>query len=160
MKRELSGVAGRVYELLLPAVGAAGCDIWDVDFVKEGSKRILRITIDSQDGVGIDDCERVHRAVEPLLDDADPIDSSYYLEVSSPGIERDITLPRHVEACAGERVEARLYAPQDGRRVFTGILEGMTENGGVLISETPKGEPTVLPFDAISKMKVLYDFGD
>ncbi len=168
MKKELGGVAGKVYELLLPVVREAGCDIWDVDFVKEGSRRILRITIDSEDGVGIDDCERVHRAVDPVLDAADPIDTAYYLEVSSPGIEREITLPRHVEACAGQRVEARLYAPQNGRRVFAGELLGLSEDGAVLLSECPPnsprecagGAPTVLPFDAISKMKVLYSFDD
>ena len=96
MKKELGGMAGKLYELLLPVVRDAGCDIWDLDFVKEGAKRILRITIDAEGGVGIDDCERVHRAVDPVLDDADPIDEAYYLEVSSPGIEREITLPRHV----------------------------------------------------------------
>ena len=87
MKKELSGVAGKVYELLVPVVRDAGCDIWDIDFVKEGTRRILRITIDAEGGVGIDDCERVHHAVDPVLDDADPIDGAYYLEVSSPGIE-------------------------------------------------------------------------
>ena len=160
MKKELGGVSGRVYELLLPVVNAAGCDIWDVDFVKEGSKHILRITIDAEDGVGIDDCERVHRAVDPVLDEADPIDISYYLEVSSPGIERDITLPRHVESCVGQRAEARLYAPRDGRRVFTGVIEGLSEGGGVLLRECEGAEPAELPLDAISKMKTLYSFGD
>ena len=160
MKKELGGMAGELYELLLPVVRDAGCDIWDLDFVKEGAKRILRITIDAEGGVGIDDCERVHRAVDPVLDDADPIDEAYYLEVSSPGIEREITLPRHVGACAGQKVEARLYAPQDGRRVFSGTLEGLSGDGAVAIREDAAAEPAVLPFDAISKMKVVYNFGD
>lgn len=160
MKKELGGMAGKLYELLLPVVRDAGCDIWDLDFVKEGAKRILRITIDAEGGVGIDDCERVHRAVDPVLDDADPIDEAYYLEVSSPGIEREITLPRHVEACAGQKVEARLYAPRDGRRVFSGTLEGLSDDGAVLIREDAAAEPAALPFDAISKMKVVYNFGD
>ena len=151
MKKELGGMAGKLYELLLPVVRDAGCDIWDLDFVKEGAKRILRITIDA---------ERVHRAVDPVLDDADPIDEAYYLEVSSPGIEREITLPRHVEACAGQKVEARLYAPHDGRRVFSGTLEGLSDDGAVVIREDAAAEPAVLPFDAISKMKVVYNFGD
>ena len=110
--------------------------------------------------MGIDDCERVHRAVDPVLDDADPIDEAYYLEVSSPGIEREITLPRHVEACAGQKVETRLYAPHDGRRVFSGTLEGLSDDGAVVIREDAAAEPAVLPFDAISKMKVVYNFGD
>lgn len=160
MKKELSGVAGKVYELLVPVVRDAGCDIWDIDFVKEGTRRILRITIDAEGGVGIDDCERVHHAVDPVLDDADPIDGAYYLEVSSPGIERELTLERHIPACIGEKVEARLYAPQDGRRVFTGKLVGADEEGSVLICESEGSEPCRLPTDAIAKMKVIYDFGD
>lgn len=160
MKKELGGVPGRVYDLLLPVVKEAGCDIWDIEFVKEGTRRILRITIDSEDGVNIDDCERVHRAVDPVLDEADPIDESYYLEVSSPGIERELTLVRHIPACVGEKVEARLFAPQDGRRVFSGRLLGLDDEGRILICESEGGEPAALQPDAISKMKVIYNFGD
>lgn len=160
MKKELGGVPGRIYDLLLPVVKNAGCDIWDIEFVKEGTRRILRITIDSEDGVGIDDCERVHRAVDPVLDEADPIDESYYLEVSSPGIERELTLERHIPACVGEKVEARLFAPQDGRRVFGGTLVGLDAEGRVLIRESEGSEPVALVPEAISKMKVIYNFGD
>lgn len=160
MKKELGGVAGRVYDLLLPTVREAGCEIWDIEFVKEGARRVLRITIDAEDGVGIEDCERVHRAVDPVLDEADPIEESYYLEVSSPGIERELTLLRHVPACVGRRVEARLFAPIDGRRVYGGTLVGLDDDEHVLIRESDGGEPCALPAEAISKMHVIYNFGD
>lgn len=160
MKKELGGVAGRVYDLLLPVVHEAGCDVWDIEFVKEGARRVLRITIDAEDGVGIEDCERVHRAVDPVLDEADPIDESYYLEVSSPGIERELTLLRHVPVCVGQRVEARLFAPIDSRRVFSGTLLGLDDADGVLIREGEGAEPVTLPAEAISKMHVVYTFGD
>ncbi len=160
MKKELGGVAGRVYDLLLPTVREAGCDVWDVEFVKEGARRVLRITIDAEGGVGIEDCERVHRAVDPVLDEADPIDESYYLEVSSPGIERELTLLRHVPACVGQRVEVRLFAPIDSRRVFSGTLLGLDDADGVMLREGEDAEPITLPAEAISKMHVVYAFGD
>lgn len=160
MKKELSGISAKIYELLAPTVNEVGCKIWDIDLVKEGARRILRVTIDAEGGVGIEDCERVHAAVDPLLDEADPIDGAYYLEISSPGIERDITLTRHIIECVGERVEVRLYAPLEGRRVYGGELCGMNDDGMVLIRETADGEPTVIAADAISKMKTVYDFGD
>lgn len=173
MKKELTGVAARVLPVIEPAVLTEGCSVWDVDYVKEGADRILRITIDTdrEGGIGIDDCERVHRAVDPLLDEADPIDCSYYLQISSPGVERDITLPRHVVACTGKRVEARLFAAIDGKKSVVGILDGFlsaeSPDGGSadrsdpapVVIDTGDGKIT-LPYDSISKMKVLYDFGD
>ncbi len=163
MKKELSGVAARVFPLVEPAVIECGCEIWDLEFVKEGADRILRITIDTdrEGGIGIEDCERVNRAVDPILDEADPIDTSYYLQVSSPGIERDITLPRHITACAGERVEVRLFAPVDGSRKFDGTLLGFeggeTDPARAVLVDI--GEKTLsLEYEAISKMKTLFDF--
>lgn len=163
MKKELTGVAARVYPIVEPAVKECGCEIWDLEFVKEGADRILRITIDTdrEGGIGIEDCERVNRAVDPILDEADPIDTSYYLQVSSPGIERDITLPWHITACEGERVEVRLFAPFEGSRKFDGILLGF--EGGETDPARPVlvdiGEKTLaFEYDAISKMKTLFDF--
>lgn len=163
MKKELSGVAGRVLPLIEPAVADAGCTVWDVDYLREGADYVLRITLDSgrDGGVGIDDCERVHRAVDPVLDEADPIENSYCLQVSSPGIERDITLPRHITACTGSRVEARLFAPLDGTRVYTGALlgfEGGAEDISAPVLIDVAGKRVALPYEAISKMKLLYDF--
>ena len=163
MKKEYSGVAARVYPIIEPAVKAAGCEIWDVEFVKEGADRILRITIDTdrEGGIDINDCERVNRAVDPILDEADPIDTSYYLQVSSPGIERDLTMPWHISFCEGERVEVRLFAPLEGSRKHVGTLLGF-EGGAcdptkcVLVDIGEKVLP--IPYDSISKMKTLYDF--
>ena len=163
MKKELTGVAARVYPLIENTVHECGCEIWDLEFVKEGADRILRITIDTdrEGGIGIEDCERVNRAVDPILDETDPIDTSYYLQVSSPGIERDITLPWHVSACEGERVEVKLFAPIEGTRKYDGILLGF--EGGETDHTKPVlldiGEKTLsIPFDAISKIKTLFDF--
>ena len=91
-------IAGTVRELLTPTAETMGYELWDVEFVREGARRILRITIDKPEGIDIDDCEAYHRAIDPLLDEADPIDSAYYLEVSSPGSERDLKYHFHFAA--------------------------------------------------------------
>ena len=113
-------VAERVAELAEPLVEEFGYFLWDVEFVKEGGRRVLRITIDSEEGITIDDCEKVHRAIDPVLDEADPIEEAYYLEVSSPGIERELRTDMHIEACEGWDAEVRLYAPIDGAKSFRG----------------------------------------
>ncbi len=163
MKKELSGVAARIYPLIEEAVRSCGCDIWDIEFVKRGADRVLAITIDTdrEEGIGINDCTNVTRAIDPILDEADPIDTSYNLEVSSPGIERDITLPRHVTACIGETVQAKLFAPLEGTRKIDGVLLGF-EGGAEDVTKPiliDIGERTVaLPFEAISKMQTVFDF--
>ena len=109
--------------LLVPAIEAEGCILYDLEFVKEGSNRILRIYIDKEEGVGISDCERVSRATEAVLDASDPIPTAYMLEISSPGIERKLTKAEHFARYEGHKVSVRLFAPFEGRRKFTGLLE-------------------------------------
>lgn len=159
MKKELTGVALKVKPLVEKAVADEGCTLWDIDYLREGADYVLRITLDTgrEGAVNIEDCERVHRALDPLLDEADPIENAYYLQVSSPGVERDITLPWHIEVLAGERVEARLFAPLNGSRVIVGVLGGL-EDGRVLIKSD--GGDVAVPYEAISKMKLLFDFSN
>ena len=159
MKKELTGVALKVKPLVEKAVADEGCTLWDIDYLREGADYVLRITLDTgrEGAVNIEDCERVHRALDPLLDEADPIENAYYLQVSSPGVERDITLPWHIKALAGERVEARLFAPLNGSRVIVGVLGGL-EDGWVLIKSD--GGDVAVPYEAISKMKLLFDFSN
>jgi ribosome maturation factor RimP len=116
----------------------------------------LRITIDSEEGITIDDCETFSRAIDPILDEADPITDSYHLEVSSPGLEREIKTPEHIAYCTGETVEARLFAPLQGSRVHRGVLEGLDEEGNVLLA---MGENTLaIPRSAISRMTTVFEF--
>ena len=131
-------VAETVRALAEPIAEELGVWIWDVEFVKEGARRVLRITIDSEEGVGIDDCEKLHRAIDPVLDEADPIEEQYYLEVSSPGLERELKTEDHIYACEGWDVEVRLYAPIDGTKIYRGVLLPLSESGAVRI-ETPVG---------------------
>ena len=120
------------------------------------SLRDLWITIDSEDGIGVDDCEKMHRAIDPLLDEADPIEEAYYLEVSSPGIERELRTDAHIEYCVGADVEVRLYAPRDGSKVFRGELLPLSENGEVEIAVGDKK----LSFErsAVAKIKIVFEF--
>ena len=149
-------VADVVTALAAPIAEQLGYSLWDVEYVREGADYYLRITIDNEAGITIDDCETFSRAIDPVLDEADPITDSYHLEVSSPGVERDIKTPAHIEYCKGEKVEARLFAPLNGSRVHTGILEGMDEEGNVVLAV---GETTVtIPRSAISRMTTVFEF--
>ena len=156
MKKE--GIVATVRKLVLPVVEGFGLTLWDLEFVKEGSEWYLRVTIDKPEGITIEDCEKVHLAIDPLLDEADPIEESYHLEVSSPGLERTLTEPFHFEACKGEKVEVRLYAPVEGSKSFTGKLLGLTEDGRVTI-ETLDGE-RAFPRESVASVKTCADFDE
>ena len=158
MAKGAKNIAGTVTELLTPTiVDEMGYILWDVEYVKEGSEYYLRITIDSEEGIYIEDCERVHRAIDPILDEADPIENSYRLEVSSPGIERELRTEEHILACEGWEVEARLYAQIEGAKVHRGIIVGYED--GILTLETPTGE-LKLERKNIGGLKTVYDFED
>ena len=148
-----SGVADRVREIAAPVAESMGLYLWDVEYVKEGADMYLRITVDKDGGLTIDDCEKFHRAVEPLIDEDDPIEGPYYLECSSPGVERTLTRDEHFEAMRGSEVEIRLFAPVDGKKVFTGTLVSGGPDGVVIEC----GEDTV-KFDrsAVSKVSTVY----
>jgi ribosome maturation factor RimP len=115
-------VAERVFALIKETVEAQNVKLWDVRFVKEGASWYLRVIIDSENGISIDDCTNVHHAIDPILDEADPIDKSYYLEVCSPGLERELTRDEHFAALCGQKVKIRLYKARDGVKEFCGTL--------------------------------------
>ncbi len=149
-------IAATVREGITPTADALGYTLWDVEFLKEGARRILRVTIDNEDGITIEDCERMHRAIDPILDEIDPIEDAYDLEVSSPGIERDLRTSAHIDACVGERVEARFFAPFEGIKQLEGILLGREGEDTVCIEV--QGEEKKFPRSAISKLQTLFDF--
>ena len=143
-----------VRELIEPTVTELGYRIWDITFSKIGADYHLEITIDSDAGIGIEDCERVHRAIDPLLDECDPIESFYYLEVSSPGIERELRTDFHINSSLGALVELKLFAPHtDGRKTVTGILESYAD-GVITVSE--ESGSLSLGREAVSKITTVY----
>ena len=146
-------VRDTVREAILPTVTELGYAIWDITYSKIGADYHLEITIDNERGITIDDCERVHRAIDPILDECDPIEGFYYLEVSSPGIERELRTDEHITACIGMPVEAKLFAAKDGKKSILGTLTGY-EDGIVTITE---GDTAVsLAKAEISKLATVY----
>ena len=131
----MANSAERVYELIKDAVAAEGVELWDVRFLKEGASWYLRVFIDKPEGISIDDCTNVSHAIDPIIDEADPIDVSYYLEVCSPGIERELTRSRHYEESLGKQVRLKLYRAYDGKKEITGTLEDVTEENVTLVTE-------------------------
>ena len=152
----VKNVAEAVREVIAPVAAELGLEIWDVEFVKEGARRILRVTIDSEEGITIDDCERMHRAIDPVLDELDPIETAYDLEVSSPGIERDLRTDAHIDASVGEEIELRLFAPIEGKKSFVGTLMGRDENGAILVNVN--GEARVFSRETVAKIRTVYAF--
>lgn len=150
-------VASVVREIISPVAEELGYYIWDVEFVKEGADKHLRITIDNEEGITIEDCEKFHRAIDAPLDEADPIAESYILEVSSPGIERELKYPEHIEACEGWDVEVKLYAPRNGSKLFRGVLVGYNEEGNIAVEVG--GEKVSFKPDEVAKIATYYDFG-
>lgn len=152
-----NNIAETVRGLVEPIAAAQGLILWDVEFVREGARRVLRVTIDTEEGVTIDDCERMHRAIDPVLDAADPIEGAYDLEVSSPGVERELRTDFHLDACEGFEVELRLFAPLDGKKVYTGVLAGRNEAGDILLNEG-NGMPCAFPRASVAKIKTIFHF--
>ena len=113
--------------LLAPIVEKFGVSIYDVEYVKEGSDYYLRAYIDKPEGVDIQDCENVSRALSDALDEADFIDEAYILEVSSPGLGRTLKKDKHLRASIGEEVEVKLFKPIDKCKEFVGLLENFDE---------------------------------
>lgn len=127
--------------LAAPIVEAAGCSLWDVEYVKEAGEWFLRVYIDKEGGVSINDCEAVSRPLSDALDEADPIEGSYTLEVSSAGADRVLKKPEHFAAFLGSEVDVKLYRAREGRKELTGVLKGY-DNGDVTM-ELPGGDATL-----------------
>lgn len=120
-------ITEQVWALAQPIVEQQGCSLWDVEYVREGGQWFLRLYLDKDDGVNIDDCEAVSRALDPLLDEADPIPESYCFEVSSAGLERQLKRPSDFERFMGAPILMRLYRPVGGRKELTGTLGGYAD---------------------------------
>ena len=118
----MAKITDTVGALARPFVEAAGCTLWDVEYVKEAGEWFLRVYIDKEGGVSIDDCEAVSRPLSDALDQADPIEGSYTFEVSSAGAERELKRPSDFERFLGAEVEVRHYQPIDGAKAHTGKL--------------------------------------
>lgn len=149
--------AEKVRGLIEDTVNELGYRIWDVDFSKIGTEKHLEITIDSDNGIDINDCEKVHRAVEVIIDEADPIDEMYYLDVSSPGLERVIRTKEHFEKCVGETVEIKLFSQLDGKKGFVGELISYNRENDTVALKEKNGNVVTVDRKQISKANVYFE---
>lgn len=145
----------RTEEILIPIVADAGVEIYDVEYVKEGSDWYLRVYIDKPDGVNINDCEVVNRALSAKMDELDFIDDAYILEVSSPGLGRALKKERHFEKSIGQEVEVKTYKAIDKEKQFVGILQSYED--GVITIETEKKEMKFEKAD-VASVRLTFDF--
>ena len=128
----MSKITDKVTELARPVVEEEGCSLWDVEYVREAGCWYLRIFIDKEGGVGIDDCERISRRLDPLLDEADPIPDSYVFEVGSAGAERELKRPGDFEQFIGHEAEVKTYKSVNGSKAFVGTLAGYADGAVTL----------------------------
>lgn len=156
MATEQKSVAAAVYKAVREPVEALGYSIWDLDYVKEGSEWYLRITIDREKGVDLDDCEKVMRLVDPIITELDPVEGAYHLEVSSPGLERELRTPEHFQKSLGEEIVLKLFTPVEGRKEWKGRLISAEEDGTVHL----KAENRELTIEKkkISRANIYFDF--
>ena len=147
----MAKVSDTVAALALPVVEEAGCTLWDVEYVKEAGAWFLRVYIDREGGVSIDDCEAVSRPLSDLLDEADPIEGSYTFEVSSAGADRALKKRPHFAKYLGAEVEVKLYRPREGRKELVGTLKDYRD--GDVVLETGGGE-TILTRQEIALVRL------
>lgn len=145
-----------VWEIAEPIAKSLGYELWDVRFEKEGADWFLRIFIDKEEGISINDCVDMSHAIDKPLDEADPIEQSYCLEVCSPGVERDLKRDSHFEKCIGEKIMVKLIRPVDGQREFKGTLESYDNGNFELVTE--EGTKLMINKKETSYVK-LDDFG-
>lgn len=142
-------------ELLAPIAADCGVEIYDVEYVKEGNDWYLRAYIDKPEGVSINDCEKVSRALSDALDREDFIEDAYILEVSSPGLGRTLKKDRHLEKSIGQEVEIKTYKPVDKTKEFAGILKSFDE--ATVTIEQEDGE-RIFQRNEIALIRLALDF--
>lgn len=145
----------QISELIAPLVEALDCELWGVEYLSQGRHSVLRIYIEKEPRVEIEDCEKISRQVSSILDVEDPIAGKYTLEVSSPGMDRLLFTLDHYRRCIGEQVALKLARAFEGRKKFQGQLVGVENDEIVLHID---GEEYVLPFESIDKANVVPTF--
>ncbi|MDO6563931.1 ribosome maturation factor RimP [Amphritea sp. 1_MG-2023] len=142
-------------ELIEPSVVALGYQLWGIEMISQGRHSMLRIYIDAEEGIGVDDCANVSRQVSGILDVEDPISGEYTLEVSSPGMDRPLFKLEQYKAFVGHVLQVKLRMPFDGRRRFKGVLSGIEDEDIVLVVDQ---EEYLLPIDHIEKANIVPQF--
>lgn len=150
--------ADAVREALEDKINSLGYSVWDVEYVKEGADYHLIITIDSENGINIDDCEKVHRFVDPILDELNPIENAYILQVSSPGVERTLRTPAHYKSSIGEKVILKLFTSRNGSKQIKGTLVSFDESTGSIGIREDNGKDSLIDIGSVSRANIYFDF--
>lgn len=149
-------ISDKVRSIALPIVEEAGCELVDVEFVKEGGSWFLRVYIDKTGGVTLEDCEKVSQPLNQRIDEQDPIPHAYYMEVSSPGLERTLKSARDYEKAMGKTVEIKLFKAVDGIKRYEGTLESY--DGKQLSVKLDSGEIKAFQTEQVGKVKTILKF--
>lgn len=151
----MSKITDRVWAIAEPVVTGLGLRLWDVEYVREGSDWYLRVYIDKDEPVDIQDCEKVSRTLDPILDEEDPIPDSYTFEVCSAGCERTLKRPSDFEQFMGAAILVKLYQPVNGCKEFIGTLAGYGDDG--LTLETA-ADTKPFPLKDIAHVRLYVEF--
>ena len=154
--KKFGGTEQKVYDLIRPITDELGYYLWDVCYEKEGAMWYLRIFIDQDEGISIEDCERATAPISDILDEKDPVPQSYMLEVGSAGLERELLKEEHFEVCRGDKVNIRFFKPVDGQKELTAELAGADKDGITVITDS--GEEKTFPLADVSQVKLWLDF--
>lgn len=153
----MANIEEKVEKLLESKVNELGYELYDVEYAKEGKNYFLRIFIDKEDGIDLNDCEKVNDGIMDLLDEADYIKEQYFLEVSSPGIERVIRKEKHFDSAMGEEIEVKLYKPINKQKELEGVLTGYDEE---TITMTYENDEVSIPKNNIAQIKTKYNWDE
>ena len=153
----MANIEEKVEHLLQSKINELGYELYDVEYAKEGKNYFLRIFIDKEDGIDLNDCEKVNDGIMDLLDEADYIKEQYFLEVSSPGIERVLKKQKHFDSAIGEAVEVKLYKPLNKEKELEGILTGYDEE---TIKMTYENDEISVPRNNIAQIKTKYNWDE
>ena len=151
----MASIEEKVETLLQSKITQLGYDLYDVEYAKEGKNYFLRIFIDNEKGIDLNDCEKVNDGIMDLLDEADYIKEQYFLEVSSPGIERILKKDKHLDLAMGEVIEVNLFKPIDKKKTLDGTLTGYDESSITMMYENNE---IIIERKNISLMKLKYNW--
>jgi len=151
----LASIEEKVESLIKTKIEQNGYSLYDVQYAKEGKNYFLRIFIDKPEGIDLNDCEKVNDLINPLLDEVDYIKEQYFLEVSSPGIERVLRKDEHLKENIGNEIEIKLFKPENGKKEFEGTLNSFDKEN---IKINKKNEEITIERKNISNMKLKYNW--
>lgn len=153
----MKSVTTLVEEILQPFLKKEGLELYDLEFVKEGPNRFLRVFIDGEKGISLEDCEKVSQFLNERLDQVDPVKEQYFLEVSSPGIERILKTEAHFKKYAGQKVKINLFSTFEGQKVLTGTLLDRDKEVVRLLDDC-SGKEMAIPIALVSRAKNIVEF--